>query len=86
MWGVMSVKETDGLFFLPPGTTVNNSEYLKLLKNKLELHMVVHQCTIFIQDGASYHKLKILGNGSFVESLRHQIKNARFEKNTPATF
>ena len=45
------VKGTTGLFFLPPGTTMNGSKYFELQKNKLELHINVHQCDIFVQDG-----------------------------------
>jgi len=41
-----------GLFFLDPGTTMNGKKYLELMKEKLELHMAVHNCEIFMHDGA----------------------------------
>ena len=60
IWGGMSINETAGLFFLPPGTTMNGQKYLDLLKNKLELHMAVHKCSVFMQDGAPCHRAKIV--------------------------
>ena len=56
----MSLNGTAGLFFLPTGTTMNGQRYLDLLKNKLELHMAVHNCTVFMQDGAPCHRAKIV--------------------------
>ena len=47
-------------FFLLPGTTMNGQKYLDLLKNKLELHMAVHKCSVFMQDGAPCHRAKIV--------------------------
>ena len=45
IWGGMSVNGTAGLFFLAVGTTVNAQRYTDLMKNKLELHMTVHNCS-----------------------------------------
>ena len=45
---------------MPPGTTINGQIYLDLLKNKLELHMAVHKCSVFMQDGAPCHRAKIV--------------------------
>ena len=47
-------------FFLPPGTNINGQKYLDLLKNELELHMAVHKCSVFMQDGARCHRAKIV--------------------------
>ena len=58
--GGMSINETAGLFFLPPGTTINGQKYLDLLKNKLKLQMAVHKCSVFMQDGAPCHHAKIV--------------------------
>ena len=71
IWGAMSVKGTAGLFFLTPETTMNGAKYLELLKNKLQLHMNVHECTIFMQDGAPCHKAKIVRN--FLKSKKIQV-------------
>ena len=60
IWGVMSFTETAGPFFLPNGTTMNGQKYVDLLKDKLELHMNVHNCKIFMQDGAPCHRSKIV--------------------------
>ena len=60
IWGGMSINGTAGLFFLLPGTTMNGQKYLDLLKNKLELHMAVHKCSVFMQDGAPCHRAKIV--------------------------
>ena len=48
-----------GLFFLKPGTTMNGQRYLNLMKEKLQLHMSVHDCTIFMQDRAPCYRSKI---------------------------
>ena len=34
---------------------MNGQNYLAL-KNKLELHMAVHKCSVFMQDGAPCHR------------------------------
>lgn len=60
IWGAISAKGTAGLYFLPHGTTMNGQKYLELLKNKLEPHMTVHDCNIFMQDGAPCHRAKIV--------------------------
>ena len=56
----MPVNGTTGLFFLPVETTMNAQRNTDLLKNKLELHMTVHNCTVFMQDGAPCHRAKIV--------------------------
>lgn len=58
IWGAMSVHGTAGLFFLEKNTTMNGDKYLQLLKDKLELHMGVHNCSIFMHDGAPCHTSK----------------------------
>ena len=67
----MSLNGTAGLFFLPTGTTMNGQRYLDLLKNKLELHMAVHNCTVFMQDGAPCHRAKIVTQ--FLKSKKIRI-------------
>ena len=42
------------------GTTMNGKKYLELMKEKLELHMAVHDCEIFMHDGAPCHRAKIV--------------------------
>ena len=59
IWGAMSKNGTAGLYILTPGTTMNGAKYVELLKNKLLLHMAVHNTTIFMQDGAPCHQSKI---------------------------
>ena len=39
---------------------MNGQKYLDLLKNKLELHMAVHKCSVFMQDDAPCHRAKIV--------------------------
>lgn len=58
IWGGMSVNGTAGLYFLPPGTTMNGTKYVDLLNEKLELHMDIHNCTVFMHDGAPCHRSK----------------------------
>ena len=62
IWGAMSTIGTAGLYSPPPpppGTTMNGKKYVNLLEEKLELHMQVHQCTIFMLDGAPCHRSKL---------------------------
>ena len=58
VWGAMSARGTAGLYFLQPGTTMNGTKYLDLLKDKLEIHMNVHECNVFMHDGAPCHRAK----------------------------
>ena len=60
IWGGMSVNGTAGLYFLLPGTTMTGQKYFDLLKDKLELHMAIHKCKIFMQDGVPCHRYKIV--------------------------
>ena len=60
IWGAMSKNGTAGLYFLTPGTTMNGSKYVDLLKSKLLLHMSVRNTSIFMQDGAPCHRSKIV--------------------------
>jgi len=60
IWGAISTQGTAGLFFLDPGITMNGKKYLELMKEKLELHMAVHNCEIIIHGGAPCHRAKIV--------------------------
>ena len=46
--------------FSKTGKTMNGRKYLKLIKNKLQLHMSVHDCKIFMQDRAPCHRSELL--------------------------
>ena len=35
---------------------MNGSKYVELLNEKLVIHMEILSCTIFVHDGAPYHK------------------------------
>jgi len=41
---------------------MNGEKYVNLLKSKVELHMRVHNCDIFIHDGAPCHRSKVVKN------------------------
>ena len=56
----MNKNGTAELYFLAPGTTMNRPKYVKLLKNKLLLHMTVRSTTIFMHDGVPCHRSKIV--------------------------
>ena len=49
------------LFFLPIGT-INGIEYCKMLEDKLEIHMAIHECNMFMQDSAPCHCSKLVSN------------------------
>ena len=61
VWGAMSAAGTGGLYFLTSGTTLNGEKYVKVLQEKLQLHtgMTVHQCDIFMHDGAPCHRSRV---------------------------
>ena len=55
IWDAISEHGVAGISFLPPGTTMNGPRYVELLAEKLKVHMAVHNCTIFMQNGAPCH-------------------------------
>ena len=69
--GGISVNGTAGLFFLPKGVAMNGQRYLQLLEEKLELHMTVHNCEIFMHDGAPCHRSKIVT--TFLKSKKVKV-------------
>ena len=62
VWGAMCRNGVAALSFLPPGTTMNGPKYVQMLSEKLKLHMQVHNCKIFMQDGAPCHRSKVAKN------------------------
>ena len=56
----MSAKGTAGLNFLQLSTTMNGIKYLSLLKEKLDIHQVVHDCNAFMHNGAPCHRSKLV--------------------------
>ena len=71
IWGRMSVNGTAVLYFLPVGVTLNGSRFVNLLREKLQLHMAVHQCSVFIDDGAPCHQFKVVQ--SFLDHQRSNM-------------
>ena len=59
IWGAISENGVAGLFFLPHGTTMNGPRYVELLEEKPKIHTAVHNCTVFMQDGAPCHRSKV---------------------------
>ena len=62
VWKAMSAQGTAEQYFLHPGTTMNGAKYLDLLKDKLEIHMMVHDCNVLIDGGAPCHRAKSVKN------------------------
>ena len=60
IWASMSSKGIGGLHFLTPGTTMNGKVYLDMLKEKLQVHMELHNAQILMHDGAPCHRSKIV--------------------------
>ena len=57
VWGAMLAAGTGGFYFLLlEQLNMNGEKYVKVLQEKLQLHMTVHQCDIFMHDGASCHR------------------------------
>ena len=61
-WEAMFAHGTVGLYFLQPRTTMNGAKHLDLLKDKLEIHMKVRDCNVFMHDGAPCHRAKSVKN------------------------
>ena len=68
IWGAMSVNGTATLHFVPAGVTMNSSRYVNLLREKLQLHMAVHQSSVFMHDGAPCYRSKVMQ--SFLDQQR----------------
>ena len=68
IWETMSVNGTAALYFLPVGVTMNDSRYVNLLREKLQLHMAVHHCSVFMRDCASCQRSKVVQ--SFLDQQR----------------
>ena len=68
IWGAMSVDGTAAQYFLPIGVTMNGSRYVNLLREKLQLHMAVNQCSVFIHDDPPSHRSKVVQ--SFLDQQR----------------
>ena len=62
VWGAMSRNGVAAFSFLPPGTTMNGPKYVQMLSEKLKLHLQVHNCQIFMQDGTPCHCSKVTKN------------------------
>ena len=58
IWGSFGARGLGGFWFLPKNTTINGAVYLDLLKEKLDPHMNILNCTIFQHDGAPCHRTK----------------------------
>ena len=56
----MAAAGTGGPYFLTSGTTMNGEKYVKALQEKLQLHMTVHHCDIFMHDGAPCHRSRVV--------------------------
>ena len=68
--GAMSFNGAAALNFLPAGVTMNDSRYVNLFREKLQLHIAVHQYSVFMQDGAPCHQSKVMQ--SFFGSTKNQ--------------
>ena len=75
----MPAKETVGLYCLPHSMPMNGSTYLNVLKEKLELHINVHQRDTFMHDSAPCHISKLLS--SFLQ--KNQLKVLDWQGNNP---
>lgn len=62
IWGSFSISGRGNLWFLPANTTMTASNYLELLKDRLQTMMEVRQATIFMHDGAPCHQAKTVKN------------------------
>ena len=61
IWGAISGSGRCGLWFMPPGTTINGAVYLEILKEKVPPFIAIYGCTHFQHDGAPCHQTKPVG-------------------------
>ena len=71
IWGATLFLGAAGLYFILPNTAMNEPKYMQLLKEKLKLHMHVHGCTSFTQDGAHCHRSKVAPE--FLKKSRYRV-------------
>ena len=67
----MSCNGSAGLYFLPIGSTINVKKYMELLKDKLKIHMDIHQFKIFMHDGAPCHRSRIVSD--FLKNQKAEV-------------
>ena len=48
--------------FLSIGIAMNGVRYCKMLEDKLEIHMTIRECNMFMQDGAPCHCSKLVSD------------------------
>ena len=68
VWEAICANGRCGIWFMPEGTSVNETVYLNVLKQKLLIFMEINRCTHFQHDGAPCHQTKAVkkwldGNG-----------------------
>ena len=78
IWRDMNSNDTAGLF-LPIGSTMNRIRCREMLKDKLEIHMAIHKCNMFMQDGAPCHRSKLVSD----IFKRKNIKTLNWPGNSP---
>ena len=66
----MSAAGTTVAHIMVPGMTVTGAIYIKVLKEKLQLHMSVHHCKLFMYDGPVVTSVRLL-------IISWEIKNIR---------
>ena len=54
---------------MPKNTTINGAVYLKILKDKLRVHMNILNCNVFQHDGAPCHRTATVTNWLKDESI-----------------
>ena len=69
VWGCISSEGLGGLWFMPPGTTINAAVYLQLLKSKLREWLTIRRCRTFQHDGAPCHQAKLVQNWLAAEGV-----------------
>lgn len=58
-WGAITAKGRAGIAFLEKGKRLNSQGYMKILDEKVKVHMNIHEVTYFQQDSAPCHVSKV---------------------------
>jgi hypothetical protein len=82
VWGCFSGKiGRGGLYFLPKNCMMNGRRYKKVLAEHLLPFMRIHRMTVFLQDGAPWHKSKVMMN--YLKESQEQFSIMDWPGNSP---
>ena len=71
--GAVSAMKIASLYFFLLKTTINGTKYVAFLKNKLQLQMFLHNCSIYMHNGGPCHQSRAVKQ--FLKQENVQVLN-----------